>query len=154
MAPVSLMLSSFDSDDAYREALVVVTLDTRESVQNMIWFSNGTAYTDASYNTQLTFTDMLRPDETVFSVAGTELHSSVLTAGAQAVTVFKPVGVLYWTDDNDDDGLSTWNRRLVLAYKNSLSDFGSFTIEGLTVQSDENVYQDLLRRSRALGTYE
>ena len=154
MAPISLMLSSFDSDDAYREALTVVTLDTRESIQRMIWFQNGTAYTDASYNTQLTFTDLLRPEETTFSVAGTELHSVVLTAGAQAVTVFKPVGVLHWADDNDDDGLSTWNRRLVLAYKDSLDGFGAFTIEGLSVQEDGNRYQDLLRRTRVLGSFQ
>ena len=120
----------------------------------MIWFQNGTAYTDASYNTRLTFTDLLRPEETTFSVSGTELHSVVLTAGAQAVTVFKPVGVLHWADDNDDDGLSTWNRRLVLAYKDSLDGFGAFTIEGLSVQEDGNRYQDLLRRTRVLGSFQ
>ena len=151
MPQIADLLMHFDSDEALREAIMAVTLDTRLSSTRMIFFQNGLAYTDASYITQLTFTDLLAPDDALRWTVGTELHSRDTTAGAQSVTVFLPVGVLYWTDPTDDDGLSAWNRRLVLAYHDSLDGLTGFSIEGFTVQGQPDSYRELLHRGRSIG---
>lgn len=151
MPQIADLLMHFDSDDALREAIMAVTLDTRLSSTKTISFQNGIAYTDNTYSTQLTFTDLLAPDDAVRWTVGTELHSRIITAGTQSVVVFLPVGVLYWTDPADDDGLSAWNRRLVMAYHDSLGGLTGFSIEGFTVQGQTDSYQELLQRGREIG---
>lgn len=155
MAAISdLFLAGFASDDDIREAVIAVTLDTRVSVERTYYFDNGVAYTDSTYSTQATFTDILHPQDAIRWTQGTELHSRIATRGAQTVLVFIPVGVLFWTDPTDDDRMTTWNRRLVLAYHNSMPSLKSFAIEGLRVEGCTDSYQDLLIRGRSLGSYQ
>lgn len=149
-----LLNTEFTSDDELREAIIAVTLDTRASIEREYFFDNGVGYTDSTYGTQVTFTDILHPSDATRWVQGTELHSRDTTRGPQDVKVFIPVGTLFWTDPSDDDGLRTWDRRLVIAYQNSISDITSFSVEGFRVEGCSDAYFHLLRRGRSMGVFQ